>query len=200
MSSSTCSSFTLQIIILKTCICDFCWEEIILNPRVNNQFSLVVVNSSSLRDHKIEIFLFFFKFFLGGGRDLATAMTMVKTPTTSSISKPQTQTSLLTNSVKNIGKLPGGLINKTHNTQGGYEVIKPNSLQSVGGVGGGIGAGGGLYGMSSGMMGTHNMGYGYQGNNITNSLLAQSKLKNNTKSEFFLFPFLMIFFLVPFFM
>lgn len=104
---------------------------------------------------------------------------MVKTPTTSSIAKPQTQTSLLTNSVKNIGKLPGGLINKTHNTQGGYEVIKPNSLQSSGG-----GGGGGLYGMSSGMMGTHNMGYGYQGNNITNSLLAQSKLKNNTKSEF----------------
>lgn len=127
----------------------------------------------------------YFLISLGGGRDLATAMTMVKTPTTSSISKPQTQTSLLTNSVKNIGKLPGGLINKTHNTQGGYEVIKPNSLQSSGG-------GGGLYGMSSGMMGgTHNMGYGYQGNNITNSLLAQSKLKNNTTSEFFFF---MIFF------
>lgn len=111
---------------------------------------------------------------------------MVKTPTTSTTTKPQTQTSLLTNSVKNIGKLPGGLINKTHNTQGGYEVIKPNSLQGGGGgVGGGIG--GGHYGMSSGMMGgTHNMGYGYQGNNIANSLLAQSKLKNNTKSKFFL--------------
>lgn len=131
---------------------------------------------------------------LGGGRDLATAMTMVKTPTTSSITKPQTQTSLLTNSVKNVGKLPGGLINKTHNTQGGYEVIKPNSLQNSGG--GGVG---GLYGMSSGMMGNHNMGYGgYQGNNITNSLLAQSKLKNNTKSEFYFFYDFS--FLVPFFM
>lgn len=123
---------------------------------------------------------------------------MVKTPTTSSNAKPpqtQPQQSLLTTNShisKNFGKLPGGLINKTHNTQGGYEVIKPNSLQNS--VGGGGGGGLGHYGMSSGMMGTQNMGYGYQGNNIANSLLAQSKLKNNTKSEFFFFFIIFVLF------